>query len=158
MLAVMCHLLNCHAGDAQAQATSRPARLQRRALRGLAQIAGAKGDAGAAEQLLRRILGPAADLPARQQQPSPEQQQQQSFAALSALEHILGAAASQAPAPAFPPAAGEHWAHGDYGWHLFERGRVEVPPCAPLLLQRLLPPRMRSRPQPLTTRLLFSPT
>lgn len=113
-------LFHYHAGDAQAQVTTQPARLQRRALRGLAQIAGAKGDAVAAEQLYRRILSPAADLPAHQQP------MQQVPAALSALEHILGAAPSQA-APA-PAAVGEHWAHGDYGWLLFEQGRIEVPP------------------------------
>ena len=130
----------CCAGDAERQAPETLTRLQRRALRGLAQVALARGDAAAAEQLYRRILGPAVDLPARQQ---PQAAQP---AALSASEHILGIAPTDTPAAA--ATVGEHWAHGDYGWLLFEQGRTEV--CRPVLTQPSLLQSLHSGPQRLT--------
>jgi hypothetical protein len=87
-------------------------------LHGLAEAAQRRGDLEAARQLLVRILGPATSQP---QQPA-------AASALSAFEHILGAAAVSAPPSAAEPstADAEHWAHGDYGWLLFNKGDYQV--------------------------------
>lgn len=122
-------LKSVYIGSTGELATERSAlKIQRQALRGLARAAAARGDQEAARRLHARMLGPAAR-PARSVRAPAANP-------LAAFEHILGATAldpspvpEQAPEEATPPDA-EHWAHGDYGWFLFEEGEYEVRPTA----------------------------
>ena len=42
---------------------------------------------------------------------------------------------AQAAAPGATPPVAEHWAHGEYGWFLFEEGGFEVCLSNPLSVQ-----------------------
>ena len=100
---------------------------ERRALSGLACAAAARGDREAARQLHARVLGPAMS------HPPPPRSARAPSNPLAAFEHILGAAArvpaagpeAAAVSETTPPDA-EHWAHGEYGWFLFNEGNYEV--------------------------------
>jgi len=99
--------------------------MERQALRGLARAAAARGDTEAARQLHVRILGAAL---AQSVPPASSAQRPSQANPLAAFQHILGAAAlgPAAPVQETSPPDADHWAHGDYGWFLFEQGDFEV--------------------------------
>lgn len=89
--------------------------LQREALRGLAACELKTGNTAGALRTYKRLLGIGQPPEAA---PNP----------LAAFEHLLGTSASRGqPSPDQAKAVkAQHWAHGEYGWALFQAGRLQV--------------------------------
>jgi hypothetical protein len=90
--------------------------VQRQAVRGLAACELSSGNTPEAVRLYERLLG---------KEPS-----RAAAHPLAAFQHILGPSAGGVqPSPQGDDQQAEHWAHGGYGWALFEAGRLKVAAC-----------------------------